>query len=74
MCVCVSVYGNCRGKQVGHKLPIPEARQNSLYGAQYTILLWMLEIVNLKKYSMYKKYCGLNAQKMPLGGLRVCVA
>ena len=39
VCVCVSVYGNCRGKQVGHKLPIPEARQNSLYGAQYTILL-----------------------------------
>ena len=27
-----------------------------------------------KKNSMYKKYCGLNAQKMPLGGLRVCVA
>lgn len=23
---------------------------------------------------MYKKYCGLYTQKMPLGGLRVCVA
>lgn len=47
--------------------------------AHYIILATckIFEIIHNKKVlkiGMYKKYCGLCAQKMPPGGLRACVA